>query len=381
MKIGIPCFGADSGKSGIGVYLNRLLAGMAPLLNDDRAVLYGSKSDLDFFDPKVHGITSKTAGTGFGNPVMNVGWHQTLLPAYALHDQLDCLFLPAANRRTPIWAPCRTVGTVHDMSSIHVREKYDPARVFYISTVLPWLFGRLDRVITVSESTRKDIVNYAGIDPDRIDVIHLGVDHSAFHPGPAGDLDDRHRPDAGRILPFEEPFLLYVSRLEHPGKNHVQMIRAWELLKAKGYPHKLVFVGKDWFRAEVIHQAAAASKYSSDIIFKGFIKFEELPVLYRQADCVVYPSLYEGFGLPLLEAMACGAPVACSNVSSLPEVAGDGAAMFDPGDHESIAHEVSKIIDDRDYRARLIKRGTARSLGFTWEKTAEATLKILRGAR
>jgi len=332
MRVGIPTFGTDNGRSG--------------------------------------------SGGALRHPLLNVAWHQLALPRWCRKRRYDVLFLPAGNRRLPLGAPCPSVGTVHDFSSLHVEAKYDPARMFYITRVLPFLIRRLTRVIAVSQSTKRDLVEYAGVPEERIAVIPQGVDHGHYFPR---DTQAASRAAAGRGI--RPPYLLFVSRLEHPGKNHVRLIRAFAHLKeAARLPHQLVLAGSPWTGAEEILRAARSCAAAADIVFTGFLPARELPELYSGAELCVYPSLYEGFGLPVLEAMACGVPVACSNCSSLPEVAGDAAALFDPGDEEAIAAAVEKLLADPALRAAHARRGLARSRAFGWPETAARTLEVLRAA-
>jgi glycosyltransferase involved in cell wall biosynthesis len=236
------------------------------------------------------------------------------------------------------------------------------------------LVRRLTHVITISESSRQDILEFAGVSPERITVTPLGADHDLFNPG------DREQASVEvlKITGVDGPFLLYVSRLEHPGKNHVRLIRAFDEAKSShGLPHKLLLAGSDWSNAGQVHAVADAARHRDSIVFLGFVATSLLPNLYRAADAVVFPSLYEGFGLPVVEAMCCGTPVACSNVSSMPEVAGDAAILFDPANEESITRAIVEITTVPSLRNELVARGLVRSASYTWENTARMTWKVL----
>ena len=177
------------------------------------------------------------------------------------------------------------------------------------------------------------------------------------------------------------PFLLYTSRIEHPGKNHARLIRAFADLKRRHkIPHQLVLAGSNRERAAEVHREAEQSGYAGDILFTGFVATEDLPLFYQAADIFVFPSLYEGFGLPILEAMACGTPVACSNLSSMPEVAGDAAVLFDPADESSIASALWSIITEPELHSKLAECGPRRSGQFSWSRTAAQTLGAIRSA-
>ncbi len=377
-RIAVTTFGCDGGKSGIGHYVIRLLREFAALDAGVRFDVFVHPDEQAVFLPDSDSFTPIQVPVVKRPPISNVLWHQWDLPRWCRRNRCDVLFLPAANRRAPVTAPCPTVGTFHDLSSVHVAAKYDPLRLVYIKRVLPALARRLSHVISVSETTKRDLVHFAQVPPCQITVIQHGVDASVLYPR------DRNaaRHAVGSVYGISGPYVLYVSRIEHPGKNHVRLISAFARAKARGIPHQLVLAGNDWSRAGEVHKAAAASGCSNDIVFGGYVPDQLLPDLYCGADAFIFPSLYEGFGMPLLEAMASGIPVACSNASSMPEVVGDAAVLFEPRDESEIAEAILRILHDEGLRKELVARGLARSRLFTWRKTAEQTLDVLlRAAR
>ena len=371
MKIGVTTMGCDAGKSGIGRYTTTLLSHWIDR-NEDLQ-LFGHDSERLVFTGGRE-VAWNSVNERWKSPLASVLWHQTALPRKT--QNLDVLFLPAGNRRLPILLNVPSVGTVHDCSSLHVHGKYDRAREFYIKQVLPRLMQRLDHIITVSESTKHDLVGYCGIAPNRISVIPLAADASVFFPRNVSDC----REDLCRRYALSQPFLLYTSRIEHPGKNHIRLIRAFEKLKmSTGIPHDIVFVGPERERAEEVRAFAARSACAASIRFAGMVSDDDLPLFYGAAEALVFPSLYEGFGLPLLEAMACGTRVLCSNCSSLPEVAGGAALLFDPENEDQIAEQMARIIFETDaQRAERIQRGVNRAAEFSWGRTAKTTLKLLK---
>ena len=270
---------------------------------DFEVIVFEDEKGLFVPDPK--SMSTVCFGDSLRSPVANILWHQISLPRLCRRQKYDVLFLPAGNRRLPVSLPCPSVGTVHDFSSIHVEGKYDPARMFYIKQVLPFLARRLSRVLTVSESSKKDIVKYARVPEKDVTVTPLAADNRVYFPRDGEDCIKRMGPK----YHIQKPYILYISRIEHPGKNHAGLIRAFSILKKTGdIPHQLVLAGSDWDRAEEVHRIAEKSAYKDDIIFTGFAPTADLPDLYCGAELFVFPSLYEGFGLPVLEAMTCGVP-------------------------------------------------------------------------
>ncbi|MEW6753867.1 MAG: glycosyltransferase family 1 protein [Candidatus Latescibacterota bacterium] len=377
MRVGITTAGADGGRSGIGQYLLQLLRHLDRGGGEDAFEVLVCRDEQEVFVPPGSSLIPVPIASRLRQPLLSVAWHQALLPGVCRRRGYDVLFLPAANRRVPLHVGCPTVGTVHDLSSLHVEGKYDAARVFYVRRVLPFLIRRLDQVITVSHSSKADIVEHARVSDERVTVIPLAADPARYFPRPRHEASQQ----VAHTLGLQRPYILYLARLEHPGKNHVRLIRAFARLKEDGsLPHQLVLAGGDWTRAEEIHRAAQESPCSRHIRFLGFVPEAAKPELYAAAEAFVYPSLYEGFGLPLLEAMACGTPVACADTSSLPEVAGGAALLFDPGDEEAMAHALRLLLTDTDIWCRYARRGLERSGQFAWERTAARTLEVVRRA-
>jgi glycosyltransferase involved in cell wall biosynthesis len=265
------------------------------------------------------------------------------------------------------------VATIHDLAPFHVTGKYDWKRMFYGRVVVRRLAMRQDRVIAVSHNTAADLVRFFRLREAQIKVIHNGIDHRRFTPGSAPEAKARvaHR------LGLTSPFFLYVARLEHPGKNHLRLIQAFEKFKNSCKSEfQLVFAGSDWHGAEAIHRAIQNSPHKKDIRSLGFVSLEELPELYRAAEVFVYPSLFEGFGFPPLEAMACGCPVISSTRGSLEEIVGTAALTVDPENVDEMSYQLRRGALDGALRARLRAAGIERALLFDWDVAAAETLKV-----
>ena len=338
MKVGLTATMIQGGRSGVAQYVFSLVRELARAGQVDLSV-FVLEDELPHFDFAKDSCRILPVPRAAAPPVKNILWHQFTLPKLAAELKLDVLHVPSY-RRLVRSAPCPTVGTIHDLAPFHVKGKYDLARMFYGRVVVKSLARAQKEIIAVSHCTARDIENFFGIPQTRLHVIHNGIDHDRFFPGDV---------DAARAWTTEKhqltaPYFLYVSRLEHPGKNHVRLIEAFvEFKKATGSNWQLALGGGDWHGCEAIKSAAAASPFANDIRFLGFVPDADLPNLYRAARCMVYPSLFEGFGLPPIEAMACGTPVISSTRGALEEVVADAALVVDPEDVANIARALTSL--------------------------------------
>ena len=232
---------------------------------------------------------------------------------------------------------------------------------------------RSDRLITISQDAKNEIISYFGVNPDKISIVYPGFDSSLFKPEPDSEKIRRTLRKYG----IEGPYLLYIGTLE-PKKNITRLIEAFcRLKKDRGIDHKLVIAGKRAWKDSEIFDKIRRSGCESNIVFTGYVPQGELPTLINGADVFVFPSLHEGFGMPPLEAMACGTPVIVSNTSSLPEVVGDAAVTIDPYSTDAIADAIYRVSSDKDLRAQMRAKGLERARLFSWEKTARQTLQVL----
>ena len=268
--------------------------------------------------------------------------------------------------------PCRHslgVMTIYDLSFIRYPEYVTSVVGTYGQRVRQCL-GWTDLVVTISESSKRDIVEFLGVPPERVWVTPLASRYASDTQGgnremQAVDLGDR-------------PFILFVSTLE-PRKNVVRLIQAFDQLKTdRRIDHQLVLVGQKGWQFEPIFEAIAASPWQHHIRHLDYLSDAEVAYCYTQADVFAYPSLYEGFGLPVLEAMTLGCPVVTSNTSSLPEVAGNAALLIDPTSIGDLAEALGQVIGDRTLRQSLIDRGYRQAAEFSWARTAQATLSAYR---
>lgn len=371
MNIGLTATVIQGGKSGVAQYVFSLVRELIRMKGIELTI-FVLEDELPLFGFANGSCQIVPVPRRAAPPVKNILWHQLELPKLAGQHRLDLIHVPSY-RRLVFRAPCPTVGTIHDLAPFHVRAKYDLARMFYGRVVVKSLAHQQKEIIAVSHCTARDIEAFFGIPQSRIHVIHNGIDHQRFSPG---------KPDSARAWTAEKhrltaPYLLYVSRLEHPGKNHIRLIEAFnQFKKASGSDWQLALGGGDWHGSDAIKTAAATSAFADDIRFLGFVPDADLPDLYRGARGMVYPSLFEGFGLPPIEAMACGTPVISSTRGALEEVVADAALTIDPEDPKDIARALTALYTDPGLTERLVTKGLENASRFHWSRTAEKVMEI-----
>lgn len=372
VRIGLSTSVIQRGKTGIAQYVFALLRALLPHAGQHQFVLFVLEADLPLFDFINGRMQIVFVPERFRPPIKNIFWHQTELPKLAREHRLDVLHVPSYRRL--LWPkPCPLVATIHDLAPFRVPGKYDWKRMIYGKVVVRQLAQRQDQVIAISQNTANDIATFFGLRSEKVTVIHNGIDHERFFP----DSGSKAKAFVWQRHGLAAPFFLYTARLEHPAKNHVRLISAFEQFKSKTrLDWQLVLAGSDWHGAEAIHGAIERSPFATDIRCLGFVPDENLPDLYRAADVFVYPSLYEGFGLPPLEAMACGCPVIASTRGSLGEVIGDAAIIVEPENTADMAQRLEAVANDHRTRERLRDAGLRQARKFDWQRTAAETLNI-----
>ncbi|MGN6387405.1 MAG: glycosyltransferase family 4 protein [Verrucomicrobiota bacterium] len=376
MKIGFSTSVIQRGKTGVAQYVFALLKAFHELQEDHQFVLFVLEEDESFFSHLRDRFQIELVSEKFRPPIKNIIWHQSILPRLAKKHRLDVVHVPSY-RRLPIWAPCARVGTIHDLAPFRVPGKYDLARMFYGRVIVKRLAAMQDQLIAVSGNTATDLNLFFRLGEERVTVVRNGLDHDRFHPHDRVDASALARIRFG----LSQPYLLYVARLEHPGKNHIRLIEAFEeFQKQSKSDWVLALGGSDWHGAEVIHERIAQSPARDSIRVLGFVADQDLPALYSAAKAFIYPSLYEGFGMPPVEAMACGCPVICSDRGSLGEVVGDAAMIVQPENPDSIRNAILTFYNSESLRSEYIRKGLARAAQYSWEKAARETLAVYHRA-
>jgi glycosyltransferase involved in cell wall biosynthesis len=372
VKIGLSTSVIQRGKSGVGQYVLSLVRALLPVAGEHEFSLFVLEDDLPLFAFAAGKMRIETVAERHRPAVKNILWHQTQLPRLVRKLGLEVLHVPSYRRM--LWQkPCALVATIHDLAPFHLAGKYDWARMFYGRVIARQLAQRQDEIIAVSRLTADDIGTFFRASSDRVTVIQNGLDHDRFRPGSQSAA--RAVVCAPRTM--SGPFFLYVARLEHPAKNHVRLFAAFNAFKAATRsPWQLVLAGSDWHGAETIHAEIKTSPFAHDIHRLGFVSSGDLPEWYRAADAFVFPSLFEGFGLPPIEAMACGCPVLTSMRGALAETVGDAAGTLEPTDVLQMQAQLTRLANDAPWREQLRSDGLRRAQAFNWNTNATATLGV-----
>jgi glycosyltransferase involved in cell wall biosynthesis len=377
MRIGITTSVMGAGKTGIGQYLLSLLRQYETLAPSTMEFfLFCLEGDLPMLSSYRRSMTLVPVPEDFRPAARDILWHQWEFPRWIDHFSLDVVHVPSYRRL--LWSGKRAarVATIHDLAPFKIPGKYDWKRMLYAKTVCPLLARRQDALIAISTKTADDMEVFFGLDQKEIHVIPNGIDHSRFRPAEREEESSDKHLRSVLNLP-QGPFMLFVSRIEHPGKNHHRLIKAFERFKARrANPWSLVLAGEDAKGAGEVHRLIDQSNVAMNIHRLGFVKDEWLPSLYRLASLMVYPSLYEGFGLPPVEAMACGCPVLCSACGALGDVVGRAAALTDPENVETMSLDMERLCFNEAARDNLRQLGFARARDFDWRESARKTLQV-----
>ena len=371
MAIYIDISAAVHGRAGLGRYAESLARALvqeyperfAFFYNRDRGTspLYGLES-----------VPTRTVGAGYKPWRMAVWLGQSLgldferlVPEAELYHATEHLLLPL--RRIP------TVLTVHDLIYHLFPEHHKPLNYWFLNRAMPLFVQRAGAVIAVSESTKRDLIRCYGVQPDKITVVHEAA-APRFRPAPPEAIAAVR---ARYGLP--EGFILTVGTIE-PRKNLSRLLDVLQWLRQKGDDPRLVVVGSKGWLYEGFFRRLEESQLGDAVLLPGYVPDADLPAVYSAGRVFVFPSLYEGFGLSVLEAMACGTAVVCSRASSLPEVGGDAARYFDPTDVEEMVESIGTVWRDEALRAEMGRRGLAQAAQFSWARAAEETMAVYQRA-
>ncbi len=365
MKIGINARGLSIPAGGARSFLEELLPELVRLDRENRYVIFHNSSE--------HRGSFEGMEEAYVTAPHRLLWENIILPLAARKHAVDVLLCP--KNLVPWFLPrsMRVVSVVLDLLYFPVMgsyfDEYQWKDVAYVRLFLGQSLKRANRIIAISNNTRKDVLRLFDVDPARISTAHLGVSIPA-----KTDLSEGRMKEVRERYGLTNPYVFYCGSLS-PRKNIRRTVDAFATIADKIGHDFVVTGGKSW-KDEEVFEAVRRCGLGDRFKKLGHLPPRDMPPLYAAADLFVYPSMYEGFGLPVLEAMACGCPVLTSNTSCIPEVAGEAAILVDPSDTQAIASGMLTILTNREEADRLRREGLARSLLFTWEKTAKNMMSV-----
>ena len=362
MKIAIDIRTAGGEKAGKGWYTFHIVKSLLEQDSSNQYILY-SKDGVPGFDQFKNVIQKQISGYG-------VLWHKNVVRD-TKKEKVDLFFAPSSFI-VPAWLPktIKTIITVHDLVAFLYPTNHNKKAVIIEKVFLKKALKKADHVITVSNNTKKDLYQKFKYNKDQISTIYCSASDD-FRPVPKEELTA-----FTKKTNLPKNFFLAVGTIE-PRKNYPNLIRAFAQISEKYPDHHLIIVGKDGWKSEKVHEEIKKNYLQKKVHILGYLSGDSLTSLFNLAKAFVFPSFYEGFGIPPLEAMKCGCPVIASNTSSIPEVVGDSALLVNPEKIEEISGAMEKIIKDPELRDKLKNKGLNQSKKFSWEESAAGLLKII----
>lgn len=364
-------FASGYRQAGVSRYIEFLLRALPKVAPDDQFVAFtgpAAESGICSFPGALEWSRSRVPTQ---RPEVRILWEQAVAPLALRRQRIEVVHGPV--NVAPVVSGLPSVVTVHDLAFLIYPEQYPGAKQRYLNWVTRQSVRRAQRVIAVSEHTRQDILRFYGVEPARVVTVPNGID-----PAMRPVTDEAALASLRAAHGLDRDFVLFVGTLQ-PRKNLIGLLRAYARIAERVEAPLVVVGGRGWLDDPVFHEARALG-IAERVVFAGYADPASLALWYSAATIFVYPSLYEGFGLPVLEAMACGAPVITSSTSSLPEVAGEAALLVDPTDAAALAVAMERALNDAGLRARLRESGLRRARQFTWERTARETVAVYRDA-
>jgi len=376
MRIAIDLTSLPTQLVGVGSYAKNLITSLKKFDRENQYFIFVKKEHSNIFTINQNNINIIYQKNILRNKILRVLWEQFILPLYIKRLKIDLLH--SIHYTIPLFAGCKVVVTFHDMTFFLYPKKHIFIKRIFFKLFIYISSWRANRLIAVSNNTKKDIIKFLHINNGKIDVVYEII-------------DSKYRPikNESAIMKVKNKykifnkFILYVGTLE-PRKNIVNLIQAYyKLISKNNATHQLVIVGKKGWHYQEIFKIVTKlnlNKGRGKIVFTGYVSEEELPFLYNAADVFVYPSLYEGFGIPPLEAMACGVPVISSDLSSIPEVIGEAGILINPYNIQDIYQALYKLLNDDKLKKELKYKGLKRAQEFSSEKLANETIKVYKKA-
>jgi glycosyltransferase involved in cell wall biosynthesis len=369
LRIGIDATALPEQPVGAGNYIIQLVTAFAKIDLDFKFLVFAQKGKRDLFNfPANENLRWEIVSDM--SPMNRLIWEQTTFPRLVHRSDVDLLH--SLHYTQPVRLGCPSVVTIHDMTFFLFPDLHTRAKRLFFPFAIRSSVRRADALVAISESTRQDSIRLLAISPQKIFTTQLGITE-----------EFREVKDKDLLIMVREKydlpnlFILFVGLVE-PRKNIPFLIRAYKALVVEGFQHNLVIAGRfGWMYQEVFNQIEELG-LKDRVQFTGYLPQDDLPMVYNLASLFVYPTKYEGFGFPALEAMACGTPVITTAISSLPEIVGDAGILVPPGDEHALTGAMAEVLRDSTLSNQLRTRGLQRSEYFTWERTARETMKVYK---
>ncbi len=352
-------------KSGVDIYTENLFKYLSRINPDITYLFIVNKVSVDYFYIQSENIQFIQPSKMLDNQVGKILWYTFLAGRFIRKNGISLVFNNTATGNFIIARNVPIISCLHDLAEFHLKNKYSAVKIFYRKYICLNINKLVtDQFIAISENTRADMIKYLHIKSEKINVVYNGVNHLM---------------DAGKSISAisERSYLLYVGRLDPAGKNLLRLLDAFRIITDAHPDMYLYLVGNSFRGSEMVFERITVLGLQKKVKLFGYVDELTLSSLYLNADLFIFPSLYEGFGFPILEAMKFSVPVVCSNTSSLPEIGGEAALYFNPYNTENIADTIEKVLQNSELRESLQKKGPDRYRMFTWEKCAAGTYKVL----
>lgn len=372
MRIGINALYLLPGKvGGSETYVRNLVKWLPRAAPSNEYVVFINRESAGVFESLAPGAKIVECPVNATNRAFRILWEQIALPFQAAKHRIDILL--SAGMTAPFFSPVPSVVVIYDLQHINQPENFNRWYLLFLKSIIYLSAKRSAGVITLSRKSKEDIERYYNIRPGNIGVTYMASDSEAFYKRGAAEVAS-----VRKKYGLPESFILYIAS-SLPHKNYIRLLAAFKSVRGTLRGTKLVLIGARDYGHDAIAAKISELGLTDDVIFLGWLPFEDIPLIYSASELFVFPSLHEGFGIPVVEAFACGVPVVCSKIEPLAEVAGGAAYLVDPLSPDDMAGGMLKVIMDGPLRERLIRDGLKRAAHFSWEKTASATLSIMSG--
>ncbi len=370
MRIGINALYLIPGHvGGTETYIRNLVKTLAKLDDKNEYFIFISKESLGVFEKIAPQMEVICCPFNASRRPVRILWEQFILPLQILRRRIDVLL--SAGMTAPFISSARSVLVLHDLQHENQPENFSRGQLFFLRTIIKLSAKSAAKIITLSKKAREDIIKYYKIPEDRVSIVHLAANNRSFY-----RRSESEKQEVLEKYSLPQKFILYLAS-SLPHKNYQRLLSAFKEVISEYPDLYLVLIGARDYGSPEIKAKIAELGIEANVSMLGWLPFEDIPLIYSASSMLIFPSLHEGFGIPVVEAMACGVPVVCSDIEPLIEVSGGAALLVDPLSEEAITEGIKTVLEDGELRSRLIQRGLKRALDFTWEKTALHTLSLL----